>query len=246
MLKPYWGTFLLMLFFNVVIVYQAIKRDVNINYNYRQTNCMVLDKKLLPMQGIYSVNYQSGFKVFYLVNGNQKFEEWITAYRFQNPKSKEKEQQILDLTPIGSTFLCWYDPQNPTSVVLQRGYSAVAYLAVIGGSLFFAILLYLQFKFFRLWNTRIGSNAKLLRRDELYEVYEDNWTQEINFISKDVRPSVDSLPIELKSTSSYANIKFVEKLTEDGTIRILNPTGRKLLMGFLIGATILFLTIGFF
>ena len=40
--------------------------------------------------------------------------------------SKSSNQSVVDEFKVGGTYPCWYDPENPTRVVVERSFSVLS------------------------------------------------------------------------------------------------------------------------
>jgi hypothetical protein len=67
----------------------------------------------------------------YLVDGVETFSSGYTTGSALNFNTRAGAGSVFDRFAIGSTHLCWYDPQHPRTVVLARG---------PGGAYIFALL----------------------------------------------------------------------------------------------------------
>jgi hypothetical protein len=77
---------------------------------------------------------------------------------------RTSSQSILDLFQVGREYPCWYDPHDPTQVVLKRGYGVFAWLILLVPASFMAIggggLVYT----FLNWNKSAERRAALAQR----------------------------------------------------------------------------------
>ena len=99
------------------------KTEWRINHSYIQTDCTITDKKITNSVSDKNVIYHPLFNVKYTVDGKD-YTQWISSSMFHQGSSFESyEYGIYDRYEVNKQYLCWYDPDNPYYVVLERGYS---------------------------------------------------------------------------------------------------------------------------
>ena len=87
---------------------------------FRQTNCLLLDKKLnskesKPNQFLYRADFLINYSVNHVqytrgVSGN--------GLNVLFSKHAAPKEEILSRFTVGGTYPCWYDPDNPSIAVL--------------------------------------------------------------------------------------------------------------------------------
>lgn len=90
------------------------------------------------------------FALKYLVDDREVISSGFDTGSSINVGSQIIGKAAIDELVTGETITCWYDPADPTVVVVRRG---------IGGSSFFYGLLPLPFLFFGLWQLRRTRNC---------------------------------------------------------------------------------------
>jgi hypothetical protein len=108
--------------------------EVPANQFYVEGRCVLLDKRIAEdnepgPKGAANSVYKPEFQIRYTVDG-QVHEAWtyngfqyLTAWRW--PK-----ERILEGFSVGEEYPCWYDADDPTQVVLVRGYGWLTYLVL--------------------------------------------------------------------------------------------------------------------
>ncbi len=102
-----------------------------VNHEFVETTCKVLDKRIGEMQADDGPLYRPEFKIAYTVGGatyrDWRYDIWHYDTRRGYSSGRENSQAILDRFAVydaasGNRCPCWYDPMNPSVVVLVRGY----------------------------------------------------------------------------------------------------------------------------
>lgn len=122
----------------LVLVWGFLIPDWRTNNKYLPNSGEVLDKRLAAHTFDRDVRgrkvgthelYRPEIKIRYEVN-SRAFEVW--AYDGSSMYSdRDTQQAVLDSFEVGAIYPCWYDPEHPDKVVLERGTSLGAYLFLI-------------------------------------------------------------------------------------------------------------------
>lgn len=129
--RPLLGLFLLLIFGSLLTM--RLWNDVRANYFYTEGSCLLLDKRIVgdPEEGTTGEGvYRPEFLIRYTAEG-QDYEVWtydidVLFYRCSTALRWPKECTLRRFT-IGEEYPCWYDPADPSQVILVRGYSGIAY-----------------------------------------------------------------------------------------------------------------------
>lgn len=137
--------------------FQIVAPEWEVNRSFVEGKCEVLDKSIVSEQRrrrsssgrIRSSSakkrtvYRPVIRIRHEVNG-QPFEAgtWRIVESWSSSESSQKK--ILDRFEKGGTYPCWYDPADPSRVVLEKGFSfgGIAF-TLVGGAMFFAGVLFL-------------------------------------------------------------------------------------------------------
>jgi hypothetical protein len=176
------GRLLLVLFFSffvalgigfaVLLVQEVVLPQWRANHQFIETPAVVLRKRIGESQSKDSPMYRAEVLVEYEVD-DQTHEAWahqdaIGAYS----SGRDAKQAVLDRYEIGQTYKCWYDPQEPTTVCLARGYDWLAwtmlllpltFIAVGGGGLIYQFLN---------WSTSVERRLAMVQRVQHLELFE--------------------------------------------------------------------------
>lgn len=119
------------------------------NREFRETECVVLGKRLLEVeQRDGTKKFRPEFQVVYEVGG-ETFRERTYDITRTFSTDREGERAVLDRYEVGEKYACWFDPRDPTIVVLVRGYTWTSWLLLLvpisfvvagGGGLSIALL----------------------------------------------------------------------------------------------------------
>jgi|GEM_PF-580957 len=94
-----------------------------------ETECEVVASRMLTLRGDDSTTYRPEFKIRYRTPSfADPAETW--TYRITNVSSSDfrAEEAVLESFPVGGKFPCWYDPDRPRWVVIDRDTGWFPYL----------------------------------------------------------------------------------------------------------------------
>jgi hypothetical protein len=114
-----------------------LKPEAEVGKRFVENQCLILDRNIIETKRRVKSNssgsklrkrFRPEFRITHEVDG-QSYE--VSTYRIvQSATGSEKTaQKILDRFEVGKTYPCWYDPDDPQRVVLEKGMS-------IGGMFF--------------------------------------------------------------------------------------------------------------
>jgi hypothetical protein len=111
------------------------------NYFYVEGRCVVLDKRLVeypPSGKAINSTYRPEFLIRYTVAGRE-YQPWAYKATRSSSALRWPKERTLESFTVGQAYPCWYDPADPSQVVLVRGYSwlSSAPLLVVFGVLAF-------------------------------------------------------------------------------------------------------------
>ena len=146
----FFGAFLLVgLGALVLILFTLSIPEWRVNHEFVEARCLVIESRVGETNGDDGPTYRPEFKMEYTV-GDDVYTEWrphdVTGVYTSN---RGRSERIVGQFPVGQEFPCWYDPRDPRTVVLARGYSWFAWLMLIlpaafltigGGGLLFSVL----------------------------------------------------------------------------------------------------------
>ena len=132
----WWAVFsALFLVAGCVVLFQLLSQvmipEWRANNHFRETEGKVLDKRLQEKETEEGDHvYRPQLLVGYDVSG-EHYERWTFDAAQMFTSNRPRAQATIDSFTIGETRPCWYDPLNPSEVVLARGYSWHAWLFLI-------------------------------------------------------------------------------------------------------------------
>ena len=102
------------------------------------STCRVLDKRIVESVSDSGNSFQPDFHIEYRVN-DRAYEAWTYETPQLFTSDQTSSQAILDQFQIGREYPCWYDPHDPSQVVLIRNYGVFAWLILLVPASFMAI-----------------------------------------------------------------------------------------------------------
>lgn len=130
--------------------YFAILRpEMEVDGSFVEGRCEILGKKLIEEEKRTRSSRKSGssrarthyrpeFHIRYEVEGKSLEARTWRIVR-SSSSSESAEQKVLARFEVGKTYPCWYDPANPSRVVVEKGVSAGGIILVALGGLFVLI-----------------------------------------------------------------------------------------------------------
>ena len=122
-----------------LLLTQMILPEWQANRRFAPAHCIVENKSL----GTIEVDGKNRYRPEILVRADLAGEAHLTSTYDINyhlyPYSQAEAEAILDQFEIGQSYRCWYDPADPSRVVLVRGYSWWIWLLLILPSSFIVV-----------------------------------------------------------------------------------------------------------
>lgn len=158
--------------FTVLLINEVVLPQWRANNRFLETQGVVLQKRIGESDTGDSQVFRAEVLLEYEADG-QTHEAWAHqdatgAYS----SGREAKQAVLDRYEIGQTYKGWYDPQEPTTVCLARGYDWLAwtmlllpltFIAVGGGGLIFQFIN---------WSTSVERRLAMVQRVQHMELFE--------------------------------------------------------------------------
>src|SRR5262245_15073960 len=107
----------------------TLPRELRANLVYVEGRCVVLDKRVVEdpsRRKAVNSTYRPEFLIRYTAGGREHLVWAYTADRSSSALRWPKER-VLERFTVGQEYPCWYDPADPSQVVLVRGYSGWTY-----------------------------------------------------------------------------------------------------------------------
>lgn len=110
----------------IVLYSHVVVPQWQANTEFVSHQCRVLDKRIGEKESDDGILYRPEIQVEYFIN-DEKFVVWTYDIWTFDPTGgysagKEDKQRILDRFKIGLLHACWYDPEDPSRIVLVREY----------------------------------------------------------------------------------------------------------------------------
>jgi hypothetical protein len=121
---PLFGLFFLLLVGGPLAL--SLLPEWRANHFSVEGRCVVLDKRVAEFAHHKGVTWRPEFLIRYTVAGRQ-YEEWAYDAVRASTGLRGPNDRILDKFTVGKEYPCWYDPADPSRVVLVRGYSWMTY-----------------------------------------------------------------------------------------------------------------------
>lgn len=150
-MKPSVGTSVFLSFVCVTTLFLSsfylLFKEWQINHNFIQTDCRILDEHLNHSvkinNGSTQLLYSPTFFISYEV-GNKLIRQWsgLSPIRLSTPYLIDNRNGFIK----GESYPCWYNPDNPRIVVLERGYSLFSLAFLLLSLYLFVTIFYLMIK----------------------------------------------------------------------------------------------------
>ncbi|MBN8625459.1 MAG: hypothetical protein J0M17_08225 [Planctomycetes bacterium] len=143
------GRFALSMFFAVLaavgaallanVVQEMTAPEWRANHEFFETRCTILAKYVAERSQEGQPRYRPEFKVRY--DSGKGPVETIATFDAAAVFITDREpcEENLAEFEVGQEYLCWYDPHEPTTVVLRRGYSWIAWVVPLLPAAFVAV-----------------------------------------------------------------------------------------------------------
>ena len=107
-------------------------RELVANIFYVEGRCVVLDKRVAEHTSRRGGNstYRPEFLIRYEVVG-QKYEVWAYDASDSSSALRWPKERVLEEFTVGEEYPCWYDPDNPSKVVVVRGFGWMTYVLLL-------------------------------------------------------------------------------------------------------------------
>lgn len=118
------------------------------NHEFIETRCTLVSKRVAQVETDGLVRYRPEFTIRYSIGGQERETTAFEAAEVYMTDEQSCLQKLEDFAQGGS-YPCWYDPQDPSHAVVERGYSWYAWLIPLLPASFVAVgvggLIYLFF-----------------------------------------------------------------------------------------------------
>ena len=135
----------------VLMVTTLLVPQWRLNHDFVETTCKVLDKRIAEEDGEDGTLYRPELEVEYHVGG-RTYRVWAYDIPASHSSGREAKRAVIDGFSIYTEenkklYPCWYDPAEPGTVALVRGYSwllvvvalPLVFILVGGGGLLYSL-----------------------------------------------------------------------------------------------------------
>lgn len=121
-----------------LLIYLLVLPEWRVNHRFVEGRCEVLQKRIGESRAQGSATYRPEFLLRYEVDG-ETYETWSYDATKAYSSGLPAKQSILQRYEVGKQYACWYDPRDPETVVLVRGYTWVAWMMLLLPLTFIAV-----------------------------------------------------------------------------------------------------------
>ncbi len=110
---------------------------------FQQTNCFILSKKMSTISYHFTQHYRADFLISYNVGGTQ-YNRWVSGngLDMEFGPNVANQERFLTQYAVGGTYPCWYDPDAPSTAVLNMRLNWLSTFPLIIPSVIGIIVLY--------------------------------------------------------------------------------------------------------
>ncbi len=157
--------FVIMGFIVYTMALNLIKPMMRAMFEYKPTTCTVMDNKILQSYSGRTTSYDANFLLSYQV-ANQNYSHWARGVS-DSYSLKLLSEDALARYKIGKVYPCWYDPNEPETVVLKRPFDFSQGILLNGMdilySVFFPVLVFIWLRIlFRLVQWLKGEKTRAI------------------------------------------------------------------------------------
>jgi hypothetical protein len=178
----FWGLFFLVGCGGLATVLtQLTIPELRVNRDFIEHACRVTDRRIHEIEDEDGPLYAPEFRLQYEIDG-QPYSPWA-SYEITkvHTRDRARSEAILKQFEIGAEYPCWIDPRDPARVVLKRGYTWFAWLALLFPVPFLAIggggLFYVLWN----WGKSAERRAVLSKRPARHYLFDDTGGVEPRF-----------------------------------------------------------------
>src|SRR5262245_4047605 len=133
-----WGFLVVGLIFCTYVAWVAhylVVPQWRTNHSYAEGRCVLLDQR--PVEGYPGAQGSRTSFVDFLIRHSvdgRDYEAWtydVTALLGDMTALRCQKESVLANFVVGREYPCWYDPADPSQVVLVRGYNGYSYVFLV-------------------------------------------------------------------------------------------------------------------
>ncbi|MCE9606907.1 MAG: DUF3592 domain-containing protein [Planctomycetia bacterium] len=121
-----------------IVVGQMTAPEWRANHEFLETQGTVLGKRIAEISKEDQLNYRPEVSIRYAVEGREYEATTFDATGVYSTDRAECER-LIEPFEVGKEYPCWYDPHRPSTAVVKRGYSWVAWVLPLLPAAFVAV-----------------------------------------------------------------------------------------------------------
>jgi hypothetical protein len=176
------------------MLFTLVIPEWQVNHEFVENTCTIIGKRLDEKVGDDGTLYRPEFQIKYTVNNVELPPVW--TYKINNPYSsgKDSQQAIFSKFSLGQVVPCWYNPVDPSQVVLVRGYSwwiyllisiPVAFIVIGAGGLIYSLLH---------WGKSAERRAAITQRVQDRDLFGTNVSTQVEYPNVPQRTDITNSP----------------------------------------------------
>jgi hypothetical protein len=139
----------------LLVFFTMILPEWRANQVYVEGRCLVIDKRAGRSSSKSGFSYRPEIQIRYTVNGHD-FDAWTYDATGSYLGELSRTEAILAQFDVGQHYPCWYDEDDPSAVVLVRGYSLTPFIVLVVP---LAFILFSLNGLYRTWKKRSGDRT---------------------------------------------------------------------------------------
>jgi hypothetical protein len=116
--------------FASVALTRYVVPEWRVNQSFRDTECEVLKTRVREAGEGADASFRPEVQIRYEVN-DTPYETWTYDISGVYSADREASEKLARHFVVGQRYPCWYDPQDPATAVLVRGYTWVSWLTFL-------------------------------------------------------------------------------------------------------------------
>jgi hypothetical protein len=138
--------------------------DKQAKETFDETRCTILSEKL-EVKGRVFHRYRADFFITYTVD-NKPYALWVNGngLDISFTQNKREQEQIISLFDIGEMYPCWYNPENPSMVVLVQRHNWRSTFPLMVPSVVGVIAFYYMLKSFFLFFGEAKQRSRQIKK----------------------------------------------------------------------------------
>jgi hypothetical protein len=111
-------------------VTRVVIPDLRVNQQFVEAKCLVLQTRAGKQEVNETTTYRPEVQILYEIDG-RSFRQWTYDIAGVYSPDRQTQQKLIEGFQVGKEYPCWYDPADPSRVVLVRGYTWSGWLLLL-------------------------------------------------------------------------------------------------------------------